>query len=150
MKLAPLFASVLSLVLLAGCTDAPTAPVQAPDSEPSFSHGHYVDLTGPAEINYSGGYAFYASTHALIEPGFQWYQRYCPTSDVASCTASWAYMGSSGPYSGYNGRFTTSLTVDCTGGGTRTYQLQVYARGWLSPTVTDIHVTKLCGSIEVA
>jgi hypothetical protein len=144
MKTTQLFASVLSLALLVGCADAPTAALEAREATPRFTHGHYVYLSGPDSIDTNGSYTFYAATHALVEPTFTWYQRYCPTSDVASCTAVWGYVTSNTYYTPYDGKITRSLSVDCSGDGQKSYQLQVRAKGWVAPEVSDIHVTRLC------
>jgi hypothetical protein len=144
MKISRLFGSVLSFALLAGCAEVPTAALDAREASPRFTHGYYVYLSGPDTIYSNGSYTFYAQTHALVEPTFTWYQRYCPTSDVASCTAVWSYVTSNTYYTRYDGKITRSLSVDCSGDGQRSYQLQVRAKGWAAPEVSDIHVTQLC------
>ena len=144
MKTTPVLAFALSLALLAGCADAPTAALEAREATPRFTHGHYVYLSGPDTIYANGSYTYYAQTHALIEPTFYWYQRYCPTSDVASCTAPWGYVTSNTYYTIYDGKIERSLSVDCSGDGQKSYQLQVRAKGWMAPEVSDIHVTQLC------
>lgn len=144
MKPPQLVCAVLSLVLLAGCADTPTAALDVRNATPRFTGGHSVSLSGPSTIYTNGSYTFYAQTNALIEPTFTWYQRYCPTSDVGSCTASWGYVTSNTYYTPYDGKITRSLSVDCSGDGQKSYQLQVRAKGWAAAEVSDIHVTQLC------
>ncbi len=129
--------------LTAGCADAPTAPARASSADPSYTHGYYVTISGPSVIYSSGSYTFYASTHALVSPTFQWSVRTCPSANVGTCTSPWTiWPSTSADY------FTTQLSPDCSGDGQKVFQISVVAKGWYSPQVTDTHVTALCENIN--
>lgn len=137
--------SVLAVLggLLAGCGGETGLEDGAVEEVASVTQAvDSVTITGPTTITSTR--QSYAANTSLIEPSFTWYVRNCPTSSVSACTAGWIYSGTQSPGTGQRGTYTTSLVPDCTGGGTKSFQLKVTAKGWLSATVEDTHVTMLC------
>jgi hypothetical protein len=127
--------------LAAGCSDAPTASGRTPSAESRYTHGASVTISGPDTIDTSGNYTYDALTHALVSPTYQWSIRTCPNAAVGSCTSGWTiWPTTTADY------FTTYLAVDCSGDGQKVAQVRVTAKGWVSPEVSDTHVTALCNN----
>jgi len=101
-----------------------------------------LTVSGPGVIQRSGTYTYYADLHAFYQ-SYWWYARFCPTKSVSSCTATWSLVRNA--YHEVGGdSYSRSLSVDCTGGGTRSFQLKVTASGFATPAETVYKVTGLC------
>lgn len=138
------------VVAMMGCSDrpGPTEPVSSGESGVASQTGaasQYVNVNGPEAIysSTSSGYTFSAGSN-LIEPTYTWYKRYCDTLDVDSCASAWIYSGGASVGTGMGDYKTFSLVRDCSGTGTRSFQVKVDAKGWYSVTYSDTHVTALC------
>lgn len=135
--------------LLAGCGGEALATDEVSESEVAAVEqaAVTVSVSGPNEITSSTRqYYTYTASSSAIEPSFLWYARTCPTASITGCTATWSYVHNQAPGTAQPSTYRASLVRDCTGGGTRTYQLKVSAKGWLSETVEAFKVTKLCGT----
>jgi len=87
-------------------------------------------------------YTYYADLHAFYV-SYKWYTRFCPTSTVGSCASTWYLTRSAYTETGYD-TYSRYLTRDCTGGGTKSFQIRVTASGFATPAETAYKVTKLC------
>lgn len=106
-----------------------------------------LTLGGPDAITQSGNYT-YSAYFGAPYPQFLWYKRTCATATVASCTATWTQVTSGIDNSQvYRSNYTTYLTRDCTGGGTRSFQVKVVASGFGQPAQTKYKATRLCGEV---
>lgn len=137
---------VASLALLLGISAMPTHASTARVPEDVGTTEATLSLSGPASITTSGNYTYRASLYAPYA-SFTWYSRTCATSTVASCTATWN-LTSGTSTSEYTSQYTRYLSPDCSGGGTRSFQVRVDARAFGQPTQTKYVVTKLCGTVQ--
>lgn len=101
-----------------------------------------LTVSGPNTITKSATYTYYADLHAFYQ-SYSWYTRFCPTATVGSCTTTWSFTRSAYHEVGYDTYF-RFLSVDCTGGGTKSFQLRVTASGFATPAETVYKVTRLC------
>ena len=141
---------VLGLILMvalsiAGCSERslPTEPAEAPGPQSSTAavQTWYVTVGGPTTVTTNGSYTWGATTN-VFEPFYKWYTRTCPTLST-SCTATWS-LASYG-----SNTYTRNMTRDCTGGGTKSFQIQVNVTGWYSANVTSAtKVVRLCPPVE--
>lgn len=105
-----------------------------------------LTLSGPAQVTTTGSYTYYANLHAFYQ-SYRWYTRYCPTTSLTTCASSWALSRSASVESGYDS-YTRYLTRDCTGGGTKSFQVRVTASGFNTPAETRQMATRLCPVLE--
>lgn len=130
-KRSSLILSALSLAFLLTATFTPTA-----SATPTLTVG------GPNYITATGWYRYTASLSAP----YNWFQfsfRFCPSSDIGSCTAQWSPLQVHND--GVNPAFADShITRDCTGKGTKTHQVRVVAGAFAVGPQTQYKVTLQC------
>ena len=138
----------LAAALQLSCSSEPTAN----DPEPSFSHGpNHLTISGPAEITSfsAGSYTYQAYMDGVyVSWGvYPWATRSCPTLTVASCTTAWTPRQGSVIQQNWNKLTVTIGARDCTGGGTKSFQVRAQASAFGQGTVTTYKVTKMCGKL---
>ncbi|HEY0739009.1 MAG TPA: hypothetical protein VGD69_29085 [Herpetosiphonaceae bacterium] len=136
---------VASLVLLLGLSIAPLNASRARAAGDVRPLAATLTLSGPTSITANGNYTYGASFYVPYAR-FVWYSRTCSTATVASCTATWN-LTSGTMTSDYTSQYTRYLTRDCSGNGTRSFQVRVDASGFGQPTQTKAIATKLCGDV---
>lgn len=102
-----------------------------------------LQLGGPDNVVQSGNHTYGASLSAFYV-SFTWYVRTCPTASVDGCAATWNWRRSYYTESGFTDSYTQYLARDCTGSGTKTFQVRVTASGFATPAQTRYKVTNLC------
>lgn len=102
-----------------------------------------LQLGGPNNVVQPGNHTYGASLPAFYVT-FSWYVRTCPTASVDGCAAQWSWRRNFYTESGGTDSYTQYLGRDCTGGGTRTFQVRVTASGFATPAQTKYKVTNLC------
>jgi hypothetical protein len=137
----------LAAALQLSCSSEPTAN----DVEPSFDHGpNHLTISGPSEITayVSASYTYTAYMSGVyVRWGYEpWAVRYCPTLSVSSCTTTWNPRTGTVMNENWNKLTTTIRARDCTGGGTKSFQVRAQAWAFGQGTVTNYKVTKLCGT----
>lgn len=138
--------TVGGLGYLLACSE-PTTPSSR---QPSFATTTtYLTISGPNEIISPTRTAYnYTAYMALPYPNFYpWGVRTCPTMSLTSCTVSWSTRYGSQYLDEYHNRITEYLARDCTGGGTRSFQVRAQASAFGHPTETAYKVTALCGGV---
>lgn len=130
-KRSSLVLSALTLALLLTGAITPTA-----SATPTLSVG------GPNYITKSGTYRYTASLSAPYN-WFQFSHRFCPTSNIDTCTAQWSPVQSfnDGVNPAYADMF---VPRDCTGNGTKTHQVRVVAGAFGVGAQTKYKVTLQC------
>jgi hypothetical protein len=133
------------VVLQSGCATEPTSTEAAVKPQTATASGFTLSVYGPDSIYVSGKYTYTAYWNAPY-PHVVWYDRFCSTLTVGSCSTTWIQVtGFSDDGSGHYS-YTKALTRDCTGGGTKSYQTKVIASGFGVPAQTAYKTTKLCGT----
>jgi hypothetical protein len=95
-----------------------------------------VAIDGPGYITTKGTYTFSASYSGFNpNPTFSWTERFCSDS---GCSA-WIPLGVSGA------SFNRTLSPDCSGSGTNSYELQLVMQNSDGRSATAGHTTWLCG-----
>lgn len=105
-----------------------------------------LSLSGPAQVTTTGNYTYYADLHAFYQ-SYYWYTRYCPTTSLSTCLSTWSLSRNAYKEVGYD-TYTRYLTRDCTGGGTKSFQVKVTASGFNTPAETRQMVTRLCPDLK--
>jgi hypothetical protein len=138
----------LCLGLLAGlqlsCSSEPTSTAES-TPEPSLAVIDPFTITGPVAIgsDVRRNYNYIATVNAFYVSFSFWGTRFCPTTAL-TCTAPWAqHQGTR--LSDTQNQYVQSLVRDCTGGGTKSFQVRITATAFGMGTVTKSFVTKLCG-----
>jgi hypothetical protein len=139
-----------AVIGLAACERPATAPgVQAARGAPpsmNAASGNNLNVYGPDSIYSSGTYR-YTATWIANYVDFQWANRACDVLDVASCTSEWIPIYNvvvQDAYTEYHDHF---VPADCSGGGTKSYQIRVYATAFGTPPQTKYKVTKKCAEL---
>ncbi|HEY0640028.1 MAG TPA: hypothetical protein VGD67_20510 [Pseudonocardiaceae bacterium] len=101
-----------------------------------------LTLSGPSVVTANGNYTYRADLHAFYQH-YQWHTRTCPTTSVTACAATWQYARTASVEVGPDS-YTRFLSRDCTGGGTRSFQVRVVASGFNTPAETAYLATRLC------
>jgi hypothetical protein len=136
----------LAAALQLSCSGEPTS-----NGEPSFSHGpSHLTISGPSEITaYSKAtytYTAYMNGSYVSWAVYPWAVRYCPTLKVDLCTTAWSPRQGTVVNENWNRLSTSIVGRDCSGGGTKSFQVRAQASAFGQGTVTAYKVTKLCGT----
>jgi hypothetical protein len=78
---------------------------------------------------------------------YPWATRSCPTLTVGTCTTAWTPRQGSVINENWNKVTVTIGARDCTGGGTKSFQVRAQASAFGQGTVTNYKVTKMCGKV---
>jgi hypothetical protein len=95
-----------------------------------------VNITGPAHIPVKALYTYTAETSYTFPLTYVWSERFCD-SPGTSCS-SWQQI------TGLQDTFNRVLTPDCSGSGTKTFEVRVVVTGG-GTSGQDQMVTSLCG-----
>jgi len=120
----------------------------SPDKPSLGATTTHLSITGPDQIMTlrAQTYTYTANMSAPYPTFYPWGVRYCPTLSVTGCTVPWTTR--SGTVHGtYYSDIKESLKLDCTGGGTKSFQVRAQASAYFVPTETAYKVTRLCGDI---
>lgn len=132
----------MAAALQLSCSSEPTS-----NAEPSFTHGPpHLTIAGPAEISslVRQNYNYIATVNGFYVGFSPWGVRFCPTLSLTSCTTAWTErLGSR--IAENKSQITQSLVRDCTGGGTKSFQVRATATAFGQGTMTAYKVTRLCG-----
>lgn len=135
----------LAAALQLSCSSEPPSSAE---SEPAFNHGpSHLTITGPAEISslVRQNYNYVATVNGFYVSFSPWGVRFCPTLSQTGCTVAWTQrLGDR--IAENQSRITQSLVKDCTGGGTKSFQVRATANAFGLGTMTAYKVTKLCGA----
>jgi hypothetical protein len=132
----------LAAALQLSCSSEPTS-----NEEPSFTHGpSHLTVGGPAEISslVRRTYTYRAVMDGFYVGWYPWGVRFCPTLSLTSCTTAWTERLGARISENVNEIY-QSLVRDCTGGGTRSFQVRAKASAFGQGTLTAYKVTRLCG-----
>src|SRR4051794_15404063 len=135
----------LGAALQLSCSSEPTSTAES-TAEPPLAVVDPFTITGPTAIgsDVRQNYNYVATVNAFYVSFSFWGTRFCPTTSLTTCTAAWAqHQGTQ--LSDTQNRYTQSLVRDCTGGGTKSFQVRITATAFGMGTVTKSFVTKLCG-----
>jgi hypothetical protein len=136
----------LAAALQLSCSSEPTSSV-----EPSFATTNHLTISGPAEITAfspaSYTYQAYMDGVYVSWGVYPWATRSCPTLSVTTCTTAWTPRQGSVISENWNKLTTTIGARDCTGGGTKSFQVRAQATAFGQGTVTNYKVTKMCGTL---
>jgi hypothetical protein len=122
--------------------------ITSPD-KPSFAAtATHLIISGPDQIMtvVRRTYAYQAYMGASYPTFYPWGVRYCPTLSITGCTVPWSTRYGS-VHDTYYSDITESMKLDCTGGGTKSFQVRAQASAFAVPTETVYKVTRLCGDI---
>jgi hypothetical protein len=136
---------VSGLSLLMACSSEPTTPSsQSPSFVTSATH---LSISGPGKTTQLArkGYSWTAYMAASYPNFGPWGVRTCPTSSVSTCTSPWSTVYGT-THDTYYSTISWSLAGDCSGGGTRSFQVRAQASAFAIPTETAYFVTMLCPS----
>ena len=148
-SLAVVLCTGLAAAFQLSCSSDPTTTTTAIE-EPSFSHGpNHLTISGPSEITSfsAGSYTYEAYMNGVyVSWGvYPWATRSCPTLTVSSCTTAWTPRQGSVIQENWNRLTVTIGARDCTGGGTKSFQVRAQASAFGQGTVTNYKVTRMCG-----
>lgn len=96
-----------------------------------------VSITGPGTISQKGTYTYTTSVTGGQGPSFTWSERFCDDEGSTGCSPWSSQTNGTSSY-------TRVLSPDCTGTGTRTFQLQVVVRNPGGSEASDQVTTYLC------
>jgi hypothetical protein len=137
--------------LAAACSKETAGDPTAPQDPGGRLTINTVTLTlyGPDSITATGNYSYVANFSSPY-PSFQWFARKCASLTVSACDATgpvWTELYSGIEANGYSQTYTTGLVPDCTGMGTKSYQVRVTASGFAQGPQTKYKATKLCAEL---
>jgi hypothetical protein len=140
-----LLSIVAGLVSLVSCSSEPTSE----SGDPSFATTTtYLTVSGPNIVTAipPTTYTYQAYMGASYPNFLPWGVRKCPTNSITSCTVPWSTVYGT-TIDTYYSRISQTLAEDCSGGGTRTFQVRAQASAFAVPTQTAYKVTALCANI---
>lgn len=136
--------------IVAACGEPPSEPnsstIAAVGDNPRAVESP-VTLSGPDTVSTSGSYTYLAQ-RSVVGANFKFYVRTCPTGSIPACSAPFTFTSSTMINAGA-AKIVKSLQPDCSGGGTKSYQVKVVVTGSYVVPDSAFKVTNLCGQVEV-